>query len=112
MQTIKSVGAGLVALITCPCHLPLTLPLLLTLTGGTAVGFWLAANQWFVWLGSVVLFVGGLVLMFWMSQTGSGAQCEVSNKQNDQTPHVPNRAGNPVTNHPKIPIQAKEPSHV
>ena len=44
MQTMKGVGAGLVALITCPCHLPLTLPLLLTLTGGTAVGFWLAAN--------------------------------------------------------------------
>jgi mercuric ion transport protein len=45
LQTIKGSGVGLVALIACPCHLPLTLPLLLALSSGTAVGGWLTANQ-------------------------------------------------------------------
>lgn len=46
----------------CPCRLPLTLPLLLTLTAGMAVGSWLANNSLIVYELSAVLFIGGLVL--------------------------------------------------
>jgi hypothetical protein len=113
MQTIKGTVAGLVALVTCPCHLPLTLPVLLTLTAGTAVGIWLAAHQWFIWLGSAVLFVGGLALMmFWMKQAQSSLHCEVPAKQSDPTQHRPHQAGNPVTNQTKMLVQSKETSRV
>jgi hypothetical protein len=60
--TIRGFVAGAVALIACPCHLPLTLPILLVLTAGTAVGGWLANNSMLIYSISVVLFIGGLLL--------------------------------------------------
>lgn len=75
MQAIKGIAASLVAFIACPCHLPLTLPLLLSLTSGTA-GLWLAAHQQFMWIVSVVLFVGSAALAVrWLQQAQAGAQC-------------------------------------
>jgi mercuric ion transport protein len=59
---IRAYVAGAIAFITCPCHLPLTLPILLTLTAGTAVGGWLANNTTTIYVASAVLFIGGLVL--------------------------------------------------
>ena len=69
MTKIKAYVAGVVAFITCPCHLPLTLPLLIALTTGTAFSAWLANNFFFVSAISTVIFIGGLALAFkWFTQ--------------------------------------------
>jgi len=76
MQAIKGTVASLVAFIACPCHLPLTLPLLLSLTSGTAAGLWPAAHQQFMWAVSVVLFVGSAALTVrWLQDAQAGAHC-------------------------------------
>lgn len=62
--SIKGYLAGAVALITCPCHLPLTLPLLITLTAGTVFGGWLADNTLLVAALVTLAFVGSLGLAF------------------------------------------------
>ncbi len=54
-------AAGL-ALITCPCHLLLTLPLLLSVTAGTSMGVYLKQNTGVVVVVSLIAFIGGLVL--------------------------------------------------
>nr|WP_290668432.1 hypothetical protein [Ardenticatena sp.] len=60
--TFKSFIAGAFALAVCPCHLPITLPLLLTFTAGTTLGSWLAGHT-VIWFGvSTVLFVVSLFL--------------------------------------------------
>jgi len=82
LQMIKGTVAGFVALIACPCHLPLTLPALLLLTSGTVAGVWLAANQWFVWIVAVLLFAGGLALAFrWFGHANAATGCEVPQKR-------------------------------
>lgn len=70
-QRIKGYVAGAIALIACPCHLPLTLPLLIGLTAGTALGSWLAGNYLTVFIISAAIFIVGLILSFrWLgSQT-------------------------------------------
>lgn len=84
MTTLKGTIAAFLAFVVCPCHLPLTLPLLLTLTGGSALGLWLASNQWLVWLASTGLFLGGLLLAwYWLTRPAAGAQCETPAAQWD-----------------------------
>ncbi len=62
-------AAGL-ALIACPCHLVVTLPLILSLTAGTGMGVYLKQNPGLVVVVSIIVFIGGLVLaMRWL---GSG----------------------------------------
>jgi hypothetical protein len=69
MTKIKAYAAGVVALIACPCHLPITLPLLVSLTAGTVLGSWLAQNTVPVGVISTVAFIGGLALAFkWFTQ--------------------------------------------
>lgn len=66
---IKGYVAGVVALIACPCHLPITLPLLITLTAGTAFSTWLADNKLLVGGISTVIFLGGIALALkWFNQ--------------------------------------------
>lgn len=61
-----STGVGLIA---CPCHLAITLPIVLALTAGTAFGAWLSANTGLVFALSTVLFFGGIGLgSVWLSQ--------------------------------------------
>jgi hypothetical protein len=70
-HTLKGYIAGVVAFIFCPCHLPITLPLLIALTAGTAFSAWLAQNTILVGAISTVLFVGGLALAFkWTGEAG------------------------------------------
>ncbi|HLB47704.1 MAG TPA: hypothetical protein VJL59_11915 [Anaerolineales bacterium] len=66
VSKIKAHVAGVVAFITCPCHLPLTLPLLISLTAGTAFSAWLAAPGTLLLVGAIstVAFIGGLALAF------------------------------------------------
>ncbi len=61
---IRGYLAAGVALITCPCHLVLILPLILSVTAGTAVGGFLEQNYGFVIAVSIIAFIGGLVLAF------------------------------------------------
>ncbi|MFQ5812197.1 MAG: thioredoxin family protein, partial [Anaerolineae bacterium] len=66
---IRGYVAAAVALVACPCHLLVTLPLLLSLAAGTALGAFLQQNTWLVYGASTALFVGGLFLTFrWMDQ--------------------------------------------
>ena len=68
-RTVRGYLAGVVAFIACPCHLPLTLPLLISLTAGTAFGAWLAQNTVLVGVISTIAFIGGLALAFrWINQ--------------------------------------------
>lgn len=59
---IRGYIAGAGTFLVCPCHLPLTLPLILALTAGTAVGGWLANNTTLIYAASIVLFIVGLLL--------------------------------------------------
>ncbi len=69
-------AAGL-ALIACPCHLVLTLPLLLSVTAGTAVGAFLEQNFYVVIAVSIIVFFGGLILAVrWL---GSGVSEDAAN---------------------------------
>jgi len=61
---IKRYVAGGVAFVICPCHLPITLPLLITLTAGTAFSRWLTKNPLLVGAIMTVAFVGSLALAF------------------------------------------------
>ena len=70
-RKIRVYIAGVVAFITCPCHLPLTLPLLISLTAGTVFCAWLAAPGTLLLVGAIstVVFIGGLALAFnWFTQ--------------------------------------------
>lgn len=61
-RTLKGYVAGAVAFLTCPCHLVLTLPLILALTGGTVAGAWLAANTITIYAVFTILFLSSLAL--------------------------------------------------
>ena len=66
-HTAKGYLAAGVAFVACPCHLPITLPLVIGLTAGTALSAWLQNNLLTIAGVSTVLFLGGLVLAFkWM----------------------------------------------
>ena len=74
-HTIKGSVAGIVAFIACPCHLPITLPLLISLTAGTAFSAWLAENKLLVGVISTVVFFGGAALALkWFSQPTTPAR--------------------------------------
>ncbi len=61
-HTIKGYVMGALAFIACPCHLPITLPLLVAVTAGTAFSAWLQNNFLTIGGASTVIFVGALVL--------------------------------------------------
>lgn len=64
-----SMGIGFVA---CPCHLPLTLPVLLSLTAGTALGAWLRSNTTLVYVFSTIVFMGGFASgTIWLNNKAS-----------------------------------------
>jgi len=66
---IKAYVAGVVAFIACPCHLPIMLPLLISLTAGTAFSSWLVSNIIVIGTISTVVFIGGMALaVIWFSQ--------------------------------------------
>jgi len=56
-------AAGL-ALVACPCHLIVTLPLLFSVTAGTAIGVFLEQNLYGVIAVSIIAFIIGLILAF------------------------------------------------
>lgn len=54
------------ALVACPCHLPLTLPLALTVLGGTALGAALTAHTGLLVAAATAYFVGALAAAIYL----------------------------------------------
>lgn len=85
-RKIRSGTMFVISFITCPCHLPITMPLLLVLLAGTPVAVWLTQHVGIVYGGMTLLFFVSLALGFrWMSQPA--AECD---------PKLPNTVKRPV----------------
>jgi mercuric ion transport protein len=59
-RTIRVWVSAFVAFVSCPCHLPLTLPVILSLTAGTVLGAWLADNTATIIVISTVMFASSV----------------------------------------------------
>ncbi len=64
-KEIRSSVSGVIAFISCPCHLPITIPLILSLTAGTGFSVWLANHQSIIVGVTTVVFILSLLLTFW-----------------------------------------------
>ena len=65
----RSIGSWLFLItgfLACPCHVPLTLPLLVALFGGTALGTWLSTHTSLVIGLSTGYFLAAIVVGFWL----------------------------------------------
>ena len=80
-HSVRGLVAGAFAFMVCPCHLPLTLPLIIALTAGTAVGGWLAHNSTLIYAISIVLFIGSLALAGKWLLTEEAETCLVDLKE-------------------------------
>jgi len=92
-------AAGL-ALVACPCHLIVTLPLILSVTAGTGVGVYLKQNPGVVIAVSIIAFIGGLVLAFrWLdsdkheSAASSKKQFQIQTNRPTQPPFLQQEKG-------------------
>jgi mercuric ion transport protein len=66
---MRNVGSYLLivtGLLLCPCHLPLTMPLLVALAGGTALGAWLAGHTGLLYGLAAGYFVIALAAGVWL----------------------------------------------
>ncbi len=76
-HAIKGYFAGALALVACPCHLPLTFPLLLSFTAGTALGTWLQGKFGLLFGILTIIFVTGLGLaIWWLRNDNKEISCE------------------------------------
>lgn len=65
---IKGGFMAVTAIVACPCHFPLTLPIIFGITGGTAFGAWMAQNTILIYTLATVYFIGGILLAVrWLS---------------------------------------------
>jgi mercuric ion transport protein len=71
MDRLKGVGLLTLAVVACPCHLPI----LLAILGGTTIGAILAANVLPLVVVSGAVFVGALTVGLRAFETGSGRTC-------------------------------------
>lgn len=78
---IWGVLAAGVALITCPCRFVLILPMLLSVTAGTAVDAFLEKNYYTVIAVSIIVFIGGLVLAIRLLGSGLPEDAPRSSRQ-------------------------------
>jgi mercuric ion transport protein len=65
MRRIGGVVLTVTGFLACPCHLIITLPLLISLLAGTAVGSFLSRNTVLVYTGAGIYFVVALALGAW-----------------------------------------------
>ena len=62
MRRIGGIALTVTGFLACPCHLIITLPLLLSLLAGTALGSFLSHNTGLVYAGASIYFVVTLAL--------------------------------------------------
>ena len=65
MRRIGGVALTVTGFLACPCHLIITLPLLISLLAGTALGSFLSRNTGLVYTGAAIYFVVALALGYW-----------------------------------------------
>ncbi len=65
MRRIGGVVLTVTGFLACPCHLIITLPLLISLLAGTALGSFLSRNTGLVYTGAGIYFVVALALGYW-----------------------------------------------
>lgn len=65
MRRIGGVVLTVTGFLACPCHLIVTLPLLVSLLAGTAQGSFLTRNTGLVYTGASIYFVVALALGYW-----------------------------------------------
>jgi mercuric ion transport protein len=65
MRRIGGVVLTVTGFLACPCHLIVTVPLLLSLLAGTAVGSFLGRNTGLIITGASIYFVVALTLGAW-----------------------------------------------
>lgn len=65
MRRIGGVVLTVTGFLACPCHLIITLPLLISLLAGTALGSFLSHNIGLMYTGAGIYFVVGLALGYW-----------------------------------------------
>lgn len=102
-RTLGGYALGATALIACPCHLPLTAPLLLALLGGTSLGVFLRDNPQALFLGMVAYFVVALAGAFWFlgrraaaGTSGAAADSATAGGASCCPPAPPALAGHPT----------------
>lgn len=62
MRRIGGVALTVTGFLACPCHLIITLPLLMSLLAGTVLGSFLSRNTGLVYTGATIYFVVALAL--------------------------------------------------
>ena len=67
MRRIGGIALTVTGFLACPCHLIITLPLVISLLAGTAVGSFLSRNTGLVYIGAGIYFVVALALGAWFS---------------------------------------------
>ena len=65
MRRIGGIALTVTGFLACPCHLIITLPLLISLLAGTAVGSFLSRNTGLVYTWAGIYFVVALALGVW-----------------------------------------------
>jgi hypothetical protein len=65
MRRIGGVALTVTGFLACPCHLIITLPLLISLLAGTALGSFLSRNTGLVYTGAGIYFVVAIALGAW-----------------------------------------------
>ncbi|OIN86370.1 MAG: hypothetical protein COS37_01105 [Anaerolineae bacterium CG03_land_8_20_14_0_80_58_20] len=83
-QKLRSGAMFVVAFISCPCHLPITLPLALALLAGTSAAVWITQYTNWIYGGAIVLFLVSLAFGFvWMGRKDSSplSSCALQNQE-------------------------------
>lgn len=78
-QKIRSGAMFVAALVSCPCHLPATLPLVLALLAGTSAAAWIAQNAGWIYSVMAGVFILSLALgLVWSGspKESTGKVCE------------------------------------
>ncbi|MCI0551804.1 MAG: hypothetical protein L0287_12690 [Anaerolineae bacterium] len=89
-QKIRSGVMFVVSLITCPCHLPVTMPLILTLLAGTPLAVWIAQHGGWVYDTMTAVFILSLALgWIWMGSSDKNTR-EVCEPREMTSPRMAN----------------------
>lgn len=95
---IRSGMMGALAVISCPCHLPLVLPIVLSILAGTPISIWITQHVGWVYGGMAIVFLVSLLLTLrWMGKP-TATECKIAAKPDGSHPFV----------YPSIQSQIKE----